>query len=60
MPAQSQFWPTLLAESRLAADSVHSFAVDSATPVSHIRFNLHPDGGVSRLRLWGLPAGEAI
>ena len=39
---------------------LHSFAVDSATPVSHIRFNLHPDGGVSRLRLWGLPAGEAI
>ncbi len=60
MPAQSQFWPTLLAESRLAADSAHSFAVDTAAPVSHIRFNLHPDGGVSRLRLWGLPAGEAI
>ncbi len=22
-------------------------------PIKHMRFNLHPDGGVSRLRLWG-------
>ena len=36
MPAQSQFWPTLLAESRLAADSAHSFAVDTAAPVPTI------------------------
>ena len=60
MPAQSQFWATLLAETRLAADNVQSFAVESSGPVSHVRFNLHPDGGVSRLRLWGVPAGEAI
>lgn len=58
MPAQSQFWATLLGESRLAADSVQTFNVEAATPVSHLRFNLHPDGGVSRLRLWGVPAGE--
>ena len=24
--------------------------------ISHVRFNIHPDGGVSRLRLWGRPA----
>ena len=58
MPAQSQFWPTLLGESRLLADSVQTFAVDTDVSVSHLRFNLHPDGGVSRLRLWGMPAGE--
>ena len=22
-------------------------------PITHIRFNIFPDGGVSRLRLWG-------
>ena len=60
MSAQSQFWPTLLAESGLTADSVHNFAIESGTPVSHIRLNLHPDGGVSRLRLWGNPAGKAV
>jgi len=59
MPAQSQFWQTLLAESRLAANSVHTFAIESSSPVSHVRFDLHPDGGVSRLRLWGVPAGDA-
>jgi len=24
--------------------------------VTHVRFNIFPDGGVSRLRLWGEPA----
>ena len=24
-------------------------------PVSHVRLNIIPDGGVSRLRLWGRP-----
>ena len=23
------------------------------TPVTHVRFNIHPDGGVARLRLFG-------
>jgi allantoicase len=22
-------------------------------PVTHVRYNMHPDGGTSRLRLWG-------
>lgn len=59
MPALSQFWPTLLPEQPLSADSIHSFVIDTdgaRRPVTHIRFNLHPDGGVSRLRLWGIPA----
>ncbi|MDR3351883.1 MAG: allantoicase [Zoogloeaceae bacterium] len=59
LPAQSQFWPTLLAENALAADSLRTFIAECDAPVSHVRFNLHPDGGVSRLRLWGLPAREA-
>ena len=55
LPAQSQFWATLLPESRLAADSILSFDAEKLGPVSHLRFNLHPDGGVSRLRVWGRP-----
>jgi allantoicase len=27
--------------------------VVSLGPVTHVRFNIIPDGGVSRLRLWG-------
>ena len=60
LPAQSQFWATLLPESRLAADSALAFDAIPLGPVSHLRFNLHPDGGVSRLRVWGRPlSGEA-
>jgi len=51
---QSMFWPSLLAEQKLESDRQHFFS-DELTelgPVSHIRFNIIPDGGVSRLRLW--------
>ena len=52
--AQAQFWPTLLPEVKLQADHIHVFAEPLAAlgPVTHVRLNLHPDGGVSRLRLW--------
>ncbi len=55
---QSQFWATLLPEQRLQADAVHIFleACADLGPVTHVRLNLHPDGGLSRLRLWGEPA----
>ena len=51
---QSMFWPTLLAKKKLESDRQHFFTSDLAElgPVSHIRFNIVPDGGVSRLRLW--------
>ena len=54
----SQFWPTLLPEVKLAADAILQFDKECAAmgPITHVRFNLHPDGGVSRLRLWGVPA----
>lgn len=53
--AQAQFWPSLLPETKLQADHIHTFLDDIAAlgTVTHIRLNLHPDGGVSRLRLWG-------
>jgi allantoicase len=50
------FWPTLLDEKKLSADGVHSFSGAELTtlgPVSHVRLNIFPDGGVSRLRLFG-------
>jgi len=55
---QSQFWPMLLPETPLQADHIHliNSAIAPLGPVSHVRLNLHPDGGVSRLRLWGNPA----
>jgi len=52
---QSMFWPLLLPEQPLSMDAVHEFGeqVLALGPISHVRFNIFPDGGVSRLRLWG-------
>ncbi|KAF1056330.1 MAG: allantoicase [Burkholderia gladioli] len=52
---QAMFWPELLGEQSLSMDHVHVFENGLAAlgPVTHVRFNIFPDGGVSRLRLWG-------
>jgi allantoicase len=55
---QSMFWPELLASKKLQADAVHDFSDLAALGVvTHVRFNIFPDGGVSRLRLFGKVAG---
>ena len=61
LAAASERWPILLSERKLEADRVHVFADELARPgaVSHVRLNIFPDGGVSRLRLWGRVATEA-
>lgn len=51
---QSMFWPELMAPQKLSMDAVHSFKqLDCPGAVTHVRFNIYPDGGVSRLRLFG-------
>jgi allantoicase len=58
MITQSMFWPLLLPEQKLQMDTQHHYRKEilAHAPISHIRFNIHPDGGVSRLRLRGRPA----
>jgi allantoicase len=57
--AQSAQWPVLLTEQFMQADHIHYFAKPEAIgPITHVRLNLFPDGGVSRLRLWGLPEAK--
>ncbi|KAI8801746.1 allantoicase-like protein [Cladochytrium replicatum] len=34
----------------------HSFAVSTKRPVTHVRINMYPDGGIARLRLLGTVA----
>jgi allantoicase len=48
-------WQTVLAQQKLAADKEHEFVKEIAgTGVfSHVRLNIFPDGGISRLRLFG-------
>jgi len=48
-------WKTLLPPSKLSADHIHEFTneVISIGKISHVRLNIFPDGGISRLRLFG-------
>jgi allantoicase len=50
-------WPVLLEPELLHADSVVQFRAPlrNLGSVSHVRINMHPDGGLSRVRLFGLP-----
>ncbi len=51
-------WVTILPQTKLKAHTRHRFEKELAPhgPVTHVRLNIYPDGGVSRLRLWGLRA----
>jgi allantoicase len=54
--AQAMFWEEVLPEQKLQADSIHVFdkrLLRAAGPVSHVKLNIFPDGGVSRLRIFG-------
>ncbi len=48
-------WQTLLPQQKLSADFEHFYEkeVVSIPRISHVRLNIFPDGGVSRLRLFG-------
>ena len=53
---QSMFWSDLLRPQKLGPDTIHTFGSDlleAAGPVTHVRLNIHPDGGVSRFRAFG-------
>lgn len=53
--SESERWPVLLPETKLEADKTHQFtdSLKSVGTVTHVRLNIFPDGGVSRLRLFG-------
>lgn len=46
-------WLALLPKTQTEAHSHNVFAVDCDKPCSHLRLNMHPDGGVARLRVYG-------
>jgi allantoicase len=51
-------WETLLAETPLSPNANHVFdKLQGIGDVTHVRLNIFPDGGVSRLRLWGAVSG---
>jgi allantoicase len=55
LASECLYWPTMLEPQRLKPDGVHRFhaEVQALGAVSHVRVNMHPDGGLSRVRLFG-------
>ena len=52
-------WKTLLGESKLKMDQQHYFddELEDIGAVSHVRVSIYPDGGISRVRLFGKANG---
>ena len=48
-------WTTIFPQSKLSAGKEHFFEdeIVNKGPFTHVRLNIFPDGGVSRMRLWG-------
>jgi allantoicase len=49
-------WPEIMPEQKLQMDHIHTFegdALSAAGAMTHVRLNIYPDGGVSRLRIFG-------
>ena len=46
-------WEEVLEKQKLGPDRVHRFDWPRTEAISHIRLRMYPDGGISRLRLWG-------
>jgi allantoicase len=59
---QATPWTTILPETKMSANKRHFFAgtqLKHSGPFSHVRLNMFPDGGISRLRVHGTPAYTA-
>ena len=49
-------WATVLPETKMSANKRHYFSgkqLQHTGPFSHVRLNMFPDGGISRLRVHG-------
>jgi allantoicase len=55
LASECLYWPVLLEPQLLRADQVHTFRsqLRDIAVATHVRVNMHPDGGMSRVRLIG-------
>jgi allantoicase len=56
----SAHWVELLPQTKLKADFRHLFSGElrNVGPISHVRLNIYPDGGVSRFRVYGTVSAD--
>ncbi|MFO0757195.1 MAG: allantoicase [Byssovorax sp.] len=55
-------WKEILPRTKLQPHTRHFYEEELVErgPFSHVRLNIYPDGGVSRLRLWGTPSWAGL
>ena len=51
-------WVELLPRTPLQPDTRHRFVLPAGPAVTDVRLDVYPDGGMARLRLWGVPTAE--
>lgn len=56
IPPADATWRPLLAQAELAGDRHNLFEVADGAPVTHLRLNIFPDGGIARFRAYGTVA----
>ena len=50
----SSNWTEILSSQKLEADKIHTYLdLNQCGPVNYVKLNIYPDGGVSRLRIFG-------
>lgn len=59
-PDDEQAWFPLLGATKLLPDTTHRFRLAIDRPVTHVRIESHPDGGIGRFRLYGEPTTLAV
>jgi allantoicase len=61
LPDERAGWRPLLARTPLQAHTEHDFVAEllDVGPATHVRLSIQPDGGVARLRLFGVPDAVA-
>jgi allantoicase len=57
---ESGTWHDLLPKARLQPDTRHQFLVSSPAPVTQVRLDVYPDGGLGRLRVHGELTPDAL
>jgi allantoicase len=53
-------WFDLLPQTELQPDTRHRFLIEDDRPVTEARLDIHPDGGMARLRLFGKLTAEGL
>ncbi|UQS15141.1 allantoicase [Pseudomonas sp. HS6] len=54
-PDENTQWTEVLSAVELQGNSHHYHEISNDKAFSHLRFNIYPDGGVARLRVYGVP-----